>query len=141
MKRQVKKWELNILFTLSGIRQLSIKLLTLIGFSLVVLPLTIALLYAANQVNKLSQQGSSAIIDVADLVKINRQLSIEMNKLQRFASQFVVLEEQDLYSQFIQQRGSLTDIITADIVSYDDEELNQLSQQLLKKNQSVNFTR
>jgi two-component system sensor histidine kinase GlrK len=133
LKKQVKKRELNTLFNFSGIRQLSIKSLTLIGFSLVVLPLTFALLYGANQVNKLSQQGSSAIIDVADLVKINRQLSIEMNKLQRFASQFIVLEEQDLYAQYIQQRNKLTDIITTDIVTYQDEQLNQLSQQLLQE--------
>lgn len=131
MKKQVKKWPLNTLSNFSAIRQLSIKSLTLIGFSLVVLPLTFALLYGANQVNKLSKQGSSAIINVADLVKTNRQLSIEINKLQRFASQFVVLEEQDLYEQFIQQREQLTNIITTDIVIYQDEALNQLSQQLL----------
>ncbi|MDG1751492.1 MAG: HAMP domain-containing protein, partial [Thalassotalea sp.] len=133
MNKQVRKWQLNTLFNFSGIRQLSIKSLTLIGFSLVLLPLTFALLYGANQVNKLSQQGSSAIIGVADLVKINRQLSIEMNKLQRFASQFVVLEEQDLYGQFTQQRDKLTDIITTDIVIYQDEQLNQLSQQFLRE--------
>ena len=131
MKNQLEKWQLDSLFSFLGIRQLSIKSLTLIGFSLVVLPLTFALLYGANQVNKLSKQGSSAIINVADLVKTNRQLSIEINKLQRFASQFVVLEEQDLYEQFIQQREQLTNIITTDIVIYQDEALNQLSQQLL----------
>lgn len=133
MKNQLEKWQLDSLFSFLGIRQLSIKSLTLIGFSLVVIPLTFALLYGANQVNKLSQQGSSAIINVADLVKINRQLSIEMNKLQRFASQFVVLEEQDLYHQFIQQKDKLTTIITTEIVIYKDEQLNQLSQNLLQE--------
>ena len=131
MNKLVKKWHLARLLNSSGIRQLSIKSLTLIGFSLVVLPLTFALLYGANQVNKLSQQGSSAIINVADLVKANRQLSLEINKLQRVASQFVVLEEQDLYEQFIQKKEQLNNLITTDIVIYQDEELNQLSQQLL----------
>lgn len=131
MKKREKKWQLNLFINFAAIRQLSIKSLTLIGFSLVVLPLTIALLYGANQVNKLSQQGSSAIINVADLVTTNRQLSIEVNKLQRFASQFVVLEEQDLFEQFIQQRKQLTNIITNDLVIYQDEELDQLSQRLL----------
>ncbi|MDO6447187.1 ATP-binding protein [Colwellia sp. 1_MG-2023] len=131
MKKPIKKWELENALRFSSVRQFSIKSLTLIGFSLVVLPLTFALLYGANQVNKLSQQGSSAIINVAELVKINRQLSIEINKLQRFASQYVVLEDQSLYAQFVQQKNKLTDIITTDIVIYQDEQLNQLSQQLL----------
>ena len=42
----------------------SIKTLTLMGFGLVALPLVFALLYSANQVNKLSQQGTSAIFKV-----------------------------------------------------------------------------
>jgi hypothetical protein len=76
LKKREKKWQLNLFINFAAIRQLSIKSLTLIGFSLVVLPLTIALLYGANQVNKLSQQGSSAIINVADLVTTCRSLVI-----------------------------------------------------------------
>ena len=139
MKKPLKKWGIKTILNFSGIRQFSIKSLTLIGFSLVVLPLTFALLYGANQVNKLSQQGSSAIINVAELVKINRQLSIEMNKLQRFASQYVVLEDQGLYVQFIQQKSKLTNIITTEMVIYQDDQLNQLSQQLLTEIKQLNL--
>lgn len=139
MKKPIKIWRIETVLNFFGIRQWSIKSLTLIGFSLVAIPLTFALLYGANQVNKLSQQGSSAIINVAELVKINRQLSIEMNKLQRFASQYVVLEEQGLYEQFIQQKDKLTQMITTEMVIYQDEPLNQLSQQLFTEIEQLNL--
>lgn len=122
-----------------AIQRLSIKSLTLIGFSLVVFPLATALLYGASQVNQLSQQGSSAIIDVAELVKINRQLSMAMNQAQRFASQYVVLEERDLHQQFSQQKRKLITIITEDFSLYQDSELEQLRQDLLKEIDKLAF--
>jgi two-component system sensor histidine kinase GlrK len=132
LKKQIKRW-IYKLYNSLVIRQLSIKSLTLIGFSLVVLPLTFALLYGANQVDKLSQQGSSAIFNVAELVKINRQLSLSMNKVQRLASQFIVLEEQDLYQQFSKQKNKLINMISKDFIVFQDNQLNHLSQELLSK--------
>ena len=132
LKKQVKQWANNV-FNSSVIRQLSIKSLTLIGFSLVVLPLTFAFLFGANQVNQLSQQGSAAIINVAKLVKTDRQLTVEMNKMQRFASQFTVLQEQDLYKQFYQQKNKTIQILNNHFVTYQDNKLNQLSNNLVNK--------
>ena len=72
------------------IETLSIKKLTLLGFTLVALPLVLALLYSAAQVNLLSKQGASAIFDVAALIKSNREINESLRKMERFASQYVV---------------------------------------------------
>ena len=132
MKKHFKQW-INKILNSSGIQQWSIKSLTVVGFSLVVLPLTIAFLYGASQVNQLSLQGSSAIINVAELVKTNLQLNLEINKMQRFASQFIVLQEQDLYQQFYQQKHKTIEIINVHFVSYPDSDIKLLANDLLEK--------
>jgi len=108
--QQIKTFVFTFIEQLSS-SNISIKSLTLIGFSLVVFPLTIALLYSANQMNELSINGTSSILQVADIVENNRKLSESFNKVQRFGSQYVVLNEVDIYQQFIENKSSLANII------------------------------
>ncbi|MFT6529428.1 MAG: two-component system sensor histidine kinase GlrK [Psychrosphaera sp.] len=104
----------------------SIKTLTLMGFGLVALPLVFALLYSANQVNKLSQQGTSAIFNVAELVEVNRQISQAQSRLERFAGQYVVLKEQELLNQYLAQRVILDSVLTQEFKQYNDIQLSEL---------------
>jgi len=91
------------------IERLSIKQLTLLGFTLVALPLVLALMYSAKQVNQLSTQGSAAIFNVAELVNINRELSDTVKKMQRYASQYIVLQDKELVESYlIQEQQALT---------------------------------
>jgi len=127
--KQVKKL-VNIHLNDTLFHSLSIKALTLLGFGLVALPLTIALIYGATQVNELSNQGSSAIINVADLVKKNRQLSTSFHQMQRFASQYTVLNEDEIYLHYIQQKEQLVDTLKNEYAQYENHELADLGLQL-----------
>lgn len=115
------------------IGSMSIKALTLLGFCLVVLPLTGALLYSASQVNILSEQGRSAIINVAELVDKNKQLSTLINQTQRFASQYAVLKEPELFLRYQQQQKKLSLFITTQYSTYSNEVLQQNVRQLKSK--------
>lgn len=111
----------------------SIKTLTLLGFGLVALPLVFAFLYSANQVNKLSQQGTTAIFNVAELVEKNRQISQVLTRLERFASQYVVLKEKELLNQYNEQKQQLAFIFRQNISHYNDEEFPRLIKQFTDK--------
>ncbi len=112
-------------------KNLSIKTLTLLGFSLVLLPLIIALMYSASQVNLLAQQGSQAIFKVAELVETNRQLSATANKMQRYASQYLVLQEAELFALYQQNHKEFLHLLTNKIAHYPNVELKELRSQLL----------
>ncbi|WP_284245135.1 sensor histidine kinase [Thalassotalea insulae] len=118
---------INVLF----LRGLSIKTLTLLGFSLVLLPLIIALLYSSSQVNHLAQQGSQAIFNVAELVETNRQLSASANKMQRFAGQYIVLQESGLLTFYQENKSDFTELLTNKAAQYQQAELNRLSTQII----------
>ena len=63
---------------------LSIKKLTLLGFTLVALPLVAALIYSVMQVNQMSLQASKAIFSVANLAQTNRELNENQLKLEKW---------------------------------------------------------
>ncbi len=111
--------------------QTSIKTLTLMGFGLVALPLVFALLYSANQVNQLSKQGTTAIFNVAELVESNRKVSQILTRFERFASQYVVLQEQELLSLYTAQKKQLKDVLAQEFSHYDDEQFSTIIQQYL----------
>ncbi|WP_281557079.1 ATP-binding protein [Thalassomonas sp. RHCl1] len=94
------------------IETLSIKKLTLLGFTLVALPLVLALLYSAAQVDLLSKQGANAIFDVARLIKSNREINESLRKMERFASQYVVLKDEALKEQFLSRQQHLQTVLT-----------------------------
>jgi len=108
---------------------LSIKKLTFLGFSLVALPLVLALLYSANQVNQLSKQGANAIFNVAELININRELSSTLKKMERYASQYLVLHDEDLLSNYrVQQQSSLA--TSEKLPLFNDQKLTVLNTSL-----------
>ncbi|MDC2889241.1 hypothetical protein [Psychrosphaera algicola] len=110
---------------------ISIKTLTLLGFSLVALPLVFAFLYSAKQVNNLSQQGTSAIFNVAELVERNRKVSHVQSRLERFAGQYAVLKDDDLLDSFKQQCQLLESTLSSSFNSYKDKALIKVIQSYL----------
>jgi len=113
-----------------AIRSLSIKKLTILGFSFVALPLVFALLYSANQVTQLSHQSTSAIFNVAELVKTNRQLNFTLDKMERSASQFLILKDQDILVRYFQQEQNIRVNLAENSVFKSDEILRKHSQKL-----------
>jgi two-component system sensor histidine kinase GlrK len=101
----------------------------LLGFALVALPLVLALLYSANQVNQLSKQGASSIYTVAELINTNQEISNTLKKMQRYASQYLVLQDKELMGRYILEQQAI--LATSDkLYQYDDDELKQLTKQL-----------
>jgi two-component system sensor histidine kinase GlrK len=94
----MKKFSFSKLF---AINLYSIRKLSILGFTFVAFPLVIALIYSANQVTELSQQSTSAIFNVAELVKTNRQINFTLAKMERSAGQFIILKDQDLLSAYL----------------------------------------
>lgn len=129
---------------LNRIKSLSIKKLTLLGFTLVALPLVLALLYSVNQVNQLSKQGTSSIFTVAELITTNQEISNTLKKMERYASQFLVLQDNELMSNYIVEQQKL--LATSEKLNkHNDIELKQLtklfSQELLSVHQSISFNK
>jgi len=114
----------------------SLKKLTLLGFTLVALPLVCALLYSAQQVNRLSLQSERAILNTAQLIEVNKLLGSSVNNMERFASQYLVLKEQELHLSYQQQHNKVIELLQEHFVQSDDRQLKQVSarfhQQLLE---------
>ena len=101
----------------------------LLGFAFVALPLVLALLYSANQVNQLSKQGASAIFSVAELINTNQEVSSTLKKMERYASQHLVLQDNELIDNYnIQYQLLLT--INDKLQQHQDHELQALTRQL-----------
>jgi two-component system sensor histidine kinase GlrK len=106
---------------------LSIKKLTLLGFTLVALPLVFALIYSTTQVNLMSKQSTQAIFSVVALTKVNRELNENQLKLERYASQYVVLKDKELQEDYLTQEIKVLALVNNNLAKYKDEELAQLS--------------
>ncbi len=98
-------------FSQSVLNKVSISKLTLIGFIFVVMPLVIALLFGANKISQLAKQSTTAIYHVAQLTQLNSKLDDSVAKLERYASQYIVLKDNELLSTFNQQQLSLNRLI------------------------------
>ena len=110
------------------VKSLSIKKLTFLGFTLVALPLVLALLYSANQVNQLAKQGASSIFTVAELINTNQKISNTLKKMERYASQYLVLQDNELMDKYIiEQQVLLT--TNDELYQHDDDEIKQLTEQ------------
>lgn len=125
---------------MSKVKPLSIKKLTFLGFTLVALPLVLALLYSANQVNELSKQGASSIFVVAKLINTNQKISNTLKKMERYASQYIVLQEHELIEKYNIEKQVLVNT-NNELSEYDDLEIKQLttqfSQAILQVHQGV----
>lgn len=110
------------------VKSLSIKKLTFLGFTLVALPLVLALLYSSNQVNQLSKQGAGAIFTVAELINTNQKISNTLKKMERYASQYLVLQDNELMDNYLVEQQAL--LAANDKLSlHDDVKIKQLSEQ------------
>lgn len=111
-----------------SIKSLSIKSLTLLGFGLVALPLVIALIFGASEVNTLAKKSASAITDIAKVLDNQQLLKSSQIKMERSAAQYLVLRDPALatnYNEQSQQILSLTQQLTA---ASQDPKLQQLVQ-------------
>lgn len=106
---------------------ISIKKLTLLGFTLVTLPLVFALIYSTTQVNLMSKQSAQAIFSVVALTKVNRELNENQLKLERFASQYVVLKDDELKEAYLAQEIKVLELITDNLSVYKDDQLAEIS--------------
>jgi two-component system sensor histidine kinase GlrK len=104
---------------------LSIKKLTLLGFALVALPLVLALIYSTTQVNLMSKQSAQAILSVVALTKANRELNENQLKLERYASQYIVLKDLELKVDYLAQEEQILELVNNNLAVYNDEELAQ----------------
>lgn len=91
---------LNSVFTIGA---LSIKKLTLLGFTLVALPLVLA------------------------LTKTNRELNENQLKLERYASQYIVLKDLELKDDYLVQEDQVLALVNDNLAVYNDEKLAQFS--------------
>ncbi|MGB1263438.1 MAG: ATP-binding protein [Cognaticolwellia sp.] len=87
----------------ASIKNLSIKSLTLLGFGLVAIPLVIALLFGASQVNTLAKQSEGAITDIAKILDMQQLLKSSQIRMERSASQYLVLRDPALAASYRQQ--------------------------------------
>ncbi len=110
----------------------SILQLTLIGFSLVALPLIAALMIAVIQVDGLAGKGRRAVLDTAQAVHASRIIVEQVTAMERNARQFQVLRDQSFYlhyqnrqSEFMQAVEVLSEL---DLDTASRELLEQLVQ-------------
>lgn len=120
------------------LNNLSVKQLSILGFSLVALPLIMSLLYSTVQISRLSTQGEVAIFDVAALIESNTQIASTLERMERFASQYIVLQDNDLKQQYFQQAQHLDSLLTQYRIENSDKRLQSLSQKFLKTVETVN---
>lgn len=82
----------------------SIRVLTLVGFALVSLPLIIVLILSLVRIGHLSQQSASAIRNASRLEFASRQLVETLDNVERSASQYKVLHDADFWRAYITWR-------------------------------------
>ncbi|WP_448212830.1 sensor histidine kinase [Colwellia sp. MEBiC06753] len=86
--------------TLQHVAQLSIKRLTVLGFTLVLAPLLATLVFMAEQTKNVSNEGAQTVLEVSALVEANEALTLALTKAERFANQFIVLRDEELLDRF-----------------------------------------
>ncbi len=136
----LNKLKIDIGSKLNRIKSLSIKTLTFLGFTLVALPLVLALLYSAKQVNELSKQGASSIFTVAELINTNQKINNTLKKMERYASQYLVLQDNELKDNYIIEQQILQ-ATNEKLHQFDDSAIKKLSEQfsisILQVHQSI----
>ncbi len=95
------------------------------------------LFYSASQINMLSIKSTNAIFQVAKLTQINSELIDTLKKMERSASQFLVLNDEELKQNFIKLSLEIPDIL----VMYQQKKSNrQLSKLTTEFNHLTNST-
>ncbi|GAW94689.1 MULTISPECIES: sensor histidine kinase [Colwellia] len=125
------------LFSQSLLNNVSINKLTLLGFTFVAMPLVMALLFSANKVSQLAKQSTSAIYHVAQLTQLNSRLDDTIAKVERYASQYIVLKDDELHTVFQRQQKSLAAIIQEAMLMQQDIALKELLNALKIENERI----
>jgi len=124
-------------FSQSLLNKTSIHKLTLIGFTLVAMPLVMALLFSANKISQLAKQSTKDIYHVAQLSQLNNKLDDTIAKVERSASQYIVLKDQELLSAFSRHQKVLKGVIEKTLERQQDEVLKTLLTSLKKENDRI----
>lgn len=112
-----------------SILNLSIKSLTLLGFSLVAIPLVVALLFGASQVNTLAKDSEGAIIDITNILDNQQLLKSSQIKMERSAAQYLVLRDTTLAESYREQSQLMLFITNELFLASHDKSLQQLTTQ------------
>jgi two-component system, NtrC family, sensor histidine kinase GlrK len=114
----------------------SIRRLTLLGFTLVGLPLVVALGLALVRIEQLSVQGTGAIQQVSRLVYVSRQVSQLLNNMERGASQYLVLKDEALWDSYLRLREEFRQLAT-EMVTNNNPVIEPAVARLLRQEQSL----
>ncbi len=126
-RASIRQLTLSIyIFSQSLLNKISINKLTLIGFTFVAMPLVMALLFGANKVSQLAKQSTNAIYHVAQLTQLNSKLDDTIAKIERAASQYIVLKDDELLTQFGRHQHLLKSIIRETSTKKQDKQLKEL---------------
>lgn len=90
----------------------SIRQLILIGFFLVVLPLTVGLISTVLQVDRLSSAMKATVQDSSQTMETSRFIVSQVLSLERTAGQYLVLFESELMDRYVSQSGQLHTAMT-----------------------------
>ena len=104
---------------------ISILQLTLIGFTIVVVPLIIALVNAIIKVDNLSQRMTETVYSTAQAVDASRVLLSDVISLERSARQYLVLQDPEILAGYEIQRIHLSTLIDELLALFDDEEIRE----------------
>ena len=125
------------IFSISLLNSVSINKLTLVGFTFVAIPLVMALLFSANKVSQLAKQSTTAIYHVTQLAQLNSKLDDTIAKIERSASQYIVLKDLELHALFGRHQDALQDIIKITAAKQQDKELLALLSLLNSENDKI----
>jgi len=117
---------------------LSIKQLSILGFLLVTLPLIASLTYSAFQISKLATFGQGTVLDVANLIESNQKIAMTLERMERAASQYIVLKDPDLKAQYQQLSKQLDELVLQYRAQNTDDRLQELSQKFIDITNIVN---
>ncbi len=107
----------------------SIRQLILIGFFLVVLPLTIALISTFYQVDSLSKQMQQTLSETSSTTETSRVIVSQVLNLERTAGQYWVLRETALLQRYKDQRQQLLNSIQ----SFRENPLNAIIRERIER--------
>lgn len=124
-------------FTHFSIDRFSLRSLTLLGFSLVAIPLVIALLFAANKLSQLAEQSTDSIFTVAKLIRLNTDIADYLTKVERSASQFIVLNDTETKQRYLKQHRALHQVIEQAINEQPNKSIGKLLTDLQQSSQTI----
>lgn len=119
------------------LNHVSIYKLTLVGFTLVAIPLMMSLLYSANKVSQLAKQSTNDIYNVVQLSQLNKRLDETIIKMERSASQYTVLKDPELLLTFNHHYDLLQQVIQETKAKQQDNVLKDLLSSLALESDKV----